>query len=149
VDIQNSGNQLRKDFIFKEEHIVIPMIIVLNNKVVVSLQDEITVASLQGTYTVYPEVDHTDEIEPKNSQPEVLRRSTRERRSVIANDYIVYLQEHEFDIRLEDDPTSLNEAKLNIHSTMWSNAMKDELKFMKDNDVWDLVELPKEKKPIG
>ena len=105
MDIQNSGNQLRKDFIFKEEHIVIPMIIVLNNKVVVSLQDEITVASLQGTYTVYPEVDHIDEIEPKNSQPEVLRRSTRERRSVIANDYIVYLQEHEFDIRLADDPT--------------------------------------------
>jgi len=27
--------------------------------------------------------------------------------------------------------------------------MKDELKFMKDNDVWDLVELPKRKKLIG
>jgi len=27
--------------------------------------------------------------------------------------------------------------------------MKDELKFMKNNDVWDLVELPKGKKPIG
>ena len=27
--------------------------------------------------------------------------------------------------------------------------MKDELKFMKDNDVWDLVKLPKGKKPIG
>jgi len=26
--------------------------------------------------------------------------------------------------------------------------MKDELKFMKDNDVWDLVELPKGKKLI-
>jgi len=38
------------------------------------------------------------------------RRSIRERRSAIANDYIVYLQEHEFDIGLEDDPTSLNEA---------------------------------------
>ena len=73
------------------------------------------------------------------------RRSTKERRSVIANDCIVYLQEHEFDIRLEDAPTSLNGAKLNIHSTKWSNAMKNELKFMKDDDVWDLVELPKGK----
>ena len=27
--------------------------------------------------------------------------------------------------------------------------MKDELKSMKDNDVWDLVELPEGKKPIG
>ena len=43
----------------------------------------------------------------------------------------------------------MNEAKLSIHSTKWSNAMNDELKFMKDNDVWDLVELPKGKKPIG
>jgi len=66
----------------------------------------------------------------------VLRRSTRERISTISNDYIVYHQEHKFDIGLEDDPTSLNEAKLSIHSTKWSDAMKDELKFMKDNDVW-------------
>jgi len=50
---------------------------------------------------------------------------------------------------LKDDLTSLNETKLSVHSSKWSNAMKDELKSMKDNDVWDLVELPKRKKPIG
>ena len=66
-------------------------------------------------------------MEAENSQPHVPKRSTRERRSTIANDYIVYLQKHEFDISLEDDPTSLNEVKLNIHSIKWSNAMKDEL----------------------
>ena len=27
--------------------------------------------------------------------------------------------------------------------------MKNKLKFMRDNDVWDLVELPKGKKSIG
>ena len=75
------------------------------------------------------------EVETENSQPQVPRRSTRERRSVITNDYIVYLQRHEFDMRLEDDSTSLNEVKLGIHSTKWSNAMKDKLKSMKDNDV--------------
>ena len=74
------------------------------------------------------------------------RRSTRERRSVIANDYIVYFQEHEFDIGPKDNATSLNEAKLSVYFTKWSNAMKVELKSMKDNDVWDLVELPKGKK---
>ena len=63
------------------------------------------------------------------------KRSIRERRSFIANDYIVYLQEHEFDIGLGDDLTSLNEAKLSIHFTKWSNIMKDELKSMKNNDV--------------
>ena len=71
------------------------------------------------------------------------RRPTRERRSAITNDYIIYLQEHEFEIGPEDDPISLNEVKLSVHSTKWSNAMIDELKSMKDNDVWSLVKLPK------
>ena len=53
---------------------------------------------------------------------------------------IYFLQEHEFGIGLEDDLTLLNEVKFNIHSIKWSNAMNDELKSMKDNDVWDLVE---------
>ena len=68
-----------------------PWQIVPNDKVVVPLQDENTVVSLQDTYTVHPEVYHADEVEPENSQLQVLRRSTREKRSIIANDYIVYL----------------------------------------------------------
>ena len=80
------------------------MTIIPNDKVVVSLQDENTVASLQGTSTVHPEVDPADEVEPENSQPQVPRRSTKERRSAIANDYIHYLQEHEFDIGLRMTP---------------------------------------------
>ena len=44
-------------------------------------------------------------------QPQVqvqLRRSTRERRSTILDDYVIYLQEHEFDMGLEDDPISIS-----------------------------------------
>ena len=73
----------------------------------------------------------------------MLRRSTRERRSAITNDYIVYLKEHELDIGQEDDPTSLNKVKLSVHSTKRSNVMINELKSMKDNDVWELLELSK------
>ena len=124
------------------------MTIVPNDDVVVLLQNENTVAPLQGTNTVYPELDSADKVDPENSQPQVPRRLTRKRRSTIANDYIVYLQKHEFDIGLEDDFTSLNEAKLSIHSTKWSNAINDELKSMKDNDVWNLVELPKGKNGV-
>ena len=65
----------------------------------------------------------------------MLRRSIRERRSTIANDYIVYLQEYEFDIGLKNDHTFLNGAKFSIHFTKWLNAIKNELKSMKDNDV--------------
>ncbi|KAL6321075.1 hypothetical protein AAG906_012068 [Vitis piasezkii] len=61
-----------------------------------------------------PEISptHTKELTPtlvdgqQQSQLEVpLKRSTRERRSMISNDYIVYLEE-EFDIGLEDDLVS-------------------------------------------
>jgi len=83
---------------------------VSNDDVVIPLQYENTVVPLQGTYTVHLEVNHADEVESENFQLQVPRRSTRERRPIISNDYIVYIQEHEFDIGLEDDPTSLNEA---------------------------------------
>jgi len=43
------------------------------------------------TDIVHPEVDLADEVEPENCQSQVPRRSTRDRRSAIANDYIVYL----------------------------------------------------------
>ena len=56
--------------------------------------------------------------------------------------YIVYLQEHEFDMGLKDDLISFSQAKQSVDSLKWIEAMKDEMKSMKDNDVWDLVELP-------
>ena len=80
-----------------------PMTVVPNDEVVIPLHNEYTVVPLQDTDTVHHEIDPPDEVEPENSQPQVLRRSTK-KRSVIANDYIVYLQEHEFDIGLGDDP---------------------------------------------
>ena len=61
------------------------------DEVVVLLQNENTVVALQDTDIVHPKVDPADEVEPENSQPQVPRRSTRERRSVIANNYIIYL----------------------------------------------------------
>ena len=71
------------------------MTTVSNDEVVVSLQNENIVVLLQGTDTIHPKVDPVDEVKSENSQPQVPRRSIRGRRSVIANDYIVYLQEHE------------------------------------------------------
>mgnify|MGYP006869216781 CR=1 FL=1 len=39
-------------------------------------------------------------------QPAVLRRSQRERRPAISDDYVVYLQESDFDIGINKDPVS-------------------------------------------
>ena len=78
-----------------------------------------------------------------------LRKSTKERRTTIPDDYIAYLQEHEFDMGLEDDPISFNQSKQSVNSHKWIEAMKNEMKSMKDNDVWDLVKLLEGVKPIG
>ena len=71
-----------------------------------------------------------------------LRRSQRERRSAIPNDYVVYLQESELDIGIDNDPVSFSQAIECNDSIKWVNAMKDELKSMDQNQVWELVELP-------
>jgi len=62
----------------------------------------------------------------------------------------VYLQEHEDDISLIED-VSINfcQAMKSSNSQKWIDAMEDDIKSMRDNDVWDLVELPEGVKPIG
>ena len=50
---------------------------------------------------------------------------------------------------MEDDPTSVKQAKQCTNSEKWIVAMQEEMKSMKDNGVWDLIELPKGVKPIG
>ncbi|RVW53922.1 Retrovirus-related Pol polyprotein from transposon TNT 1-94 [Vitis vinifera] len=90
--------------------------------------------------------------EKVTQEPQVqmsLRRSTRERRSTISDDYVVYLQEHEFDTGLEDDLISASQVKQSSDSEKWIDAIKDEMKLMKDKGVWDLVELSKGVKSIG
>ena len=78
-----------------------------------------------------------------------LRRSQRERRSAISNEYVVYLQESDFDIGSSKDPISFSQTLESVDSTKWMNAMKDELKSMDQNEVWDLVELLEGYKKVG
>ena len=49
----------------------------------------------------------------------------------------------------EDDPINLQQALQSSNSQKWINAMNEEMQSMKDNDIWDLVELPEARKPIG
>ena len=61
----------------------------------------------------------------------------------------MYLQEYDIDIGVEDDPITFSQALGGSESTLWYNAMKDEMNSMANNQVWDLVELPKGAKVIG
>lgn len=78
-----------------------------------------------------------------------LRRSQRKKRPDISGDCEVYLNECDYDIGLNEDSISYNQAKADEKSTHWLNAMKDELQSMKSNEVWDLVELPDGAKTVG
>jgi hypothetical protein len=78
-----------------------------------------------------------------------LRRSTRERKSAISDDYVVYSVDHGCDLGIDKDHVSFKKAMECYDSEKWLNAMKEELKSMDDNEVWELVELPNEKKHVG
>jgi len=62
---------------------------------------------------------------------------------------VVYLQESENDLSIDNEPVSFSEAINDDNSDKWLDAMKDELKSMTQNCVWDLVELPEGCKRVG
>jgi hypothetical protein len=77
---------------------------------------------------------------------EAPRRSQKVRRSTILNDYEIYNTE---EFHMEGDPTSYEEAMRSAHSSKWLEAMKDEMKCMSSNGVWELEEIPKGVKTVG
>ena len=62
-----------------------------------------------------------------------LRRSSKIRKPTIFNDYIVYLQESNFNVRPDNDPQSFLQAMSRNKSTFQYDAIKDETKFMAKN----------------
>jgi len=62
---------------------------------------------------------------------------------------VVYLQESENDLGIDNDPVSFSYAINVDNSDKWLDAMKDELKSMAQNDVWDLIEFPEGCKRVG
>ena len=85
-------------------------------------------------YGVTQEVTHEgNEIIPTIEAP--LRRSQREKRPAISSDYEIYLNECDYDIGLETDPSPSDQAIKDKNSTTWLNATKEELKSMEDNKV--------------
>ena len=78
-----------------------------------------------------------------------VRRSTRERRSAIPPDYLVYIGEQDYDIGSVTDPITYEEAVSCPQSELWLDAMRDEIQSMRHNGVWELIELPDGHRPIG
>ena len=50
---------------------------------------------------------------------------------------------------VSDEPKSLSEAVTSSNGMNWIQAMKKEMNSLYENEVWDLVELPEERKTLG
>ena len=99
---------------------------------------------------VQEEEENAQVNEQVRPQEEIVsRRSTREKRSAISNDYIVYALEHESDLSIDNDPIFFDQDMSSENSDKWLIAMKEELKSMDDNNVWEMTELPKDSKRVG
>ena len=90
---------------------------------------------------------NSEEEEQESSQvkePETtLQRSTRERRK--PNPYGVGATI----VDTSGDLTSLKEALVNTDKRKWMNAMEKKMGSLHANEVWELVELPKDRKAVG
>ena len=47
------------------------------------------------------------------------------------------------------DPTSWKEVMASQEKAKWVNAMEKQMEYLHTNEVWDLVELSKDKKAVG
>ena len=86
------------------------------------------------------EPEQEDNSSTNNPAP---RRSTRETRQPDYYDVRVYTA-----AELEE-PQTVNEALSSSEKEKWDIAMQKEMDSIHSNDVWDLVELPKSRKPVG
>ena len=65
----------------------------------------------------------------------MLRRSTRVRNSTIPSDYVVYLQESDYNIGAKHDPETLSQAIGSKESELWYEAMKGAMDSLASNRV--------------
>ena len=148
-DIEFGGEENTRSVVFEEESSTIGIQDIIPLTVQDIVEDIIpNVVPNQDNIEILPQDPPIEQTQQPQEVP--LRRSTRERRTAISDDYIVFLQEHEDGIGLtEDDPINFHQAMRSSKSQQWIDAMKDEMKSMEDNDVWDLIDLPEGAKSIG
>jgi hypothetical protein len=74
-----------------------------------------------------PTNDHEEEPQQENDDPQPTK-SQREKRSVISNDYVVYMSEDVNNEGKIDDPISFKEAMKSENPLKWREAMEEELR---------------------
>ncbi|GKB27442.1 retrotransposon protein, putative, ty1-copia subclass [Tanacetum coccineum] len=87
------------------------------------------------------------EIDEPQSDINPIRRSTRTRRA--PDRMCLYIDAEEHELGDLGEPANYKAALLDPESDKWLNAMNVEMQSMKDNEVWELVDLPPNGKTVG
>ncbi|GJX61460.1 retrotransposon protein, putative, ty1-copia subclass, partial [Tanacetum coccineum] len=87
------------------------------------------------------------EIDEPQSDINPICRSTRIRRPT--DRLCLYVDAEEHELGDLGEPANYKAALLDPESDKWLNAMNVEMQSMKDNEVWELVDLPPNGKTIG
>ncbi|GJT68410.1 retrotransposon protein, putative, ty1-copia subclass [Tanacetum coccineum] len=109
-----------------------------------SIQEEDTHPSIDTS------LDHEEddqEINEPQSDINPIRRSTRTRRA--PDQMCLYFDNEEHELGDLGEPANYKAALLDLESDKWLNAMNVEMQSMKDNEVWELVDLPPDGKTVG
>nr|GEV61693.1 retrotransposon protein, putative, Ty1-copia subclass [Tanacetum cinerariifolium] len=88
-------------------------------------------------------LDHEEddqEIDEPQSDISPIRNSSRIRRA--PDRMCLYIDAEEHELGDLDEPVNYKAALMDPESNKWLDAMNMEMQYMKDNDVWVLVELP-------
>ncbi|GKC09651.1 retrotransposon protein, putative, ty1-copia subclass [Tanacetum coccineum] len=90
-----------------------------------------------------------DDLEINEPQSDIIpiRRSTRTRRPT--DRMCLYIDTEEHELGDLGEPANYKAALLDPESDKWLNAMNEEMQSMKDNEVWDLVNLTPNGKTVG
>ncbi|GJX68626.1 retrotransposon protein, putative, ty1-copia subclass [Tanacetum coccineum] len=108
------------------------------------IQEEDTHPSLDTS------LDHEEddqEIDEPQSDLNPIRRSTRTRHPT--DRLCLYVDAEEHELGDLGEPANYKAALLDPESDKWLNAMNVEMQSMKDNKVWELIELPPDAKTVG
>ncbi|GKC39498.1 retrotransposon protein, putative, ty1-copia subclass [Tanacetum coccineum] len=108
------------------------------------IQKEDTHPSLDTS--LYHEEDD-QEIDEPQSDINPICRSTRTRRA--PDRMCLYIDAEEHELGDLGKPANYKAALLDHESDKWLNVMNVEMKSVKDNEVWELVDLPLDAKTVG
>nr|GEX36401.1 hypothetical protein [Tanacetum cinerariifolium] len=123
-----------------------------NDSYVYVVSNKIAKLNLDSALLWHCRLGHINKKRIKKLQHGGLLDSTdiRSTRTCLTPDRMcLYIDAKEHDLGDLDEPANYQAALLNPKSDKWLNAMNMDMQSMKDNEVWELVDLPPNAKTVG